>query len=94
MAGTTRHESSTVSQSHWVNYQTAQNSASNNLGTLAEAQVSVGTTALTDMVNSTLPSAENVILTATIVQPLADNYTAAGVFLGNVNLYPYVTCPQ
>jgi hypothetical protein len=89
---TIRHEASTVSQSHWINYKTSQDS-SLNLGTTAEAMTSAASQQqLIDDVTRALNNNINSILQGAQIEPLGVNYSSTGTFQGFVNFFPYTSC--
>lgn len=91
-ANTVRHESGTI-QSHYENYVVAQNTSSNNLGTVAEAIVGLtdGQT-LANNATATLNSKLSTITTATQVEPCDVTHNASCVFQGFINFFPYQAC--
>jgi hypothetical protein len=92
LTNTTRHESGTV-QSHYENYVVAQNSSTNNLGTVAEGMVGLESAQnLATSVQSTLNQNVQTIKSATQVEPCSVQQDANCAFQGYVNFYPYTAC--
>lgn len=88
-----RHEADTSSQSHWINYRGAQDSASNNLGITAEALVGSGSQQMfISNVQGVLDGKITAIRNATALEPLSGNYNSSGSFQGYVNFRPYQPC--
>lgn len=91
---TRRHEYNSAVQSHYAFYSNSI-SGTNNPGNYAESRIaSPGTSPSTfdNTTSSGITTRYQNILTAAQVEPYAVNEDADGMFLGNINYAPYISC--
>ena len=95
---TQRHEAglarSNYVQSHWIEYKSAQDNLSNNIGNVYEGLVAAPGVSIANVVNaSAISTKQSSISSAEQAEPYPINDDEYGNFLGNINVQPYQKCP-